>query len=446
MKKFFRNLSHVQIIALGFVILLLAGTLLLMLPVARQDHQSASFSDALFTATSAGCVTGLVTVDTGTTWSVFGQCVILVLIQIGGLGVITIATLFFLLFRRRMGLRQKEVMSESINSSGIGNIRRIAGDIFRGTIVLEGCGAVILALRFYFGYGFSLPRAFFVGLFCAVSAFCNAGFDLNGSFSSFQEYSADPVIMPVLIALIIIGGIGFLVWEEIREKKFRFRLYSLHAKIALITTLILTLGGALVFFFLERNYSHAGQSLPHAILSSIFDATTPRTAGFSISDMSRFSTGGMLLTMVLMFIGGSPGSTAGGIKTTTIAVLFLFSFASMRSSHSAGAFRRRLPRESLSKAAGVFFVNLTLVLTSFFLLSVFQPNFSFTDLIFEAFSAMGTVGMSTGITPYLNTGARIVLILLMFVGRVGSISFGAALMEKKAPPPAMDPYENVIVG
>lgn len=446
MKKIFRNLSHVQIIALGFAGLILIGTLLLMLPIATQGEKAASFSDALFTATSASCVTGLVTVDTGTTWSFFGQAVILILIQIGGLGFMTIATFFFMLFRKKMGLRQKEVMGESINASRIGGMRKLAGHILIGTALVELSGALILFLRYFISYHYPLPKALWHGTFHAISAFCNAGFDINGNFSSQTAFSSDPLVLVVLMILIVLGGLGFFVWEELLVHRFRFRRYSLHAKIVLVSTALLILLPSILFFITEESASHAGMSFGDAILASLFDSISPRTAGMNVTSTASLSPAGSLLTMALMFIGGSPSSTAGGIKTTTLAVMLLFALSSVRKSRYAGAFGRRLPEQCVPKALSVFFINLLLLFFGFCVIAIVQPALSFRDILFEVFSAIGTVGMTMGITPSLAPVSRAVIILLMFCGRIGSIAFGSALIEKKAPPPVLPPAESITIG
>ncbi len=446
MKKILKNLSHVQIIALGFMLLILVGALLLQLPFSSADGTPPPFLDCLFTATSASCVTGLVTVDTGVTWSLFGQFVLITLIQIGGLGFMTIATLFFIVLRKRMGLREREVMSESINSSKIGGIRRVAGHILIITFAVEGIGALILTLRFFIAYHFPFGKALWFGVFHAVSAFCNAGFDINGNFDSFTQYASDPVIIITLMSLILLGGLGFFVWEEIRQKGFRMKKYSLHAKIVLTVSAILLIFPTLLFYFTEADASHTGMNTQQAILASFFDSVSPRTAGMNITDTSSLSPAGHLMTVILMFIGGSPSSTAGGIKTTTLAVLILFSVASMQKSRSVGCFGRQIPEDSFKKAVCVFFVNLSLALSGFFIIAAIQPNLNASHLIFEVFSAMGTVGMTCGITRDLETISKLVIICLMFCGRVGSISFGSALMEKKSPPPILFPHESITIG
>ncbi len=446
MKKRIQNLSHVQIIALGFFLMILIGSVLLSTPFATQSGKAVPFTDALFTATSASCVTGLVTVDTGTTWSTFGQGVILLLIQIGGLGIITISTLFFMLFRKRMGLRQKEVMSESINSSSIGGILKLTKHIFFGTFLIELLGAVIFTLRFLFTYKFPLGKAIWYGLFHSISAFCNAGFDINGNFNSFTDYFSDPVICITLMGLIIIGGLGFFVWEDLAKNHFSWKKYALHTKIVLASTAILIFVPALLFFILEQNNSHSGFTIPQQILVSFFDSVSPRTAGMNITDTASLSPAATLLTCILMFIGGCPSSTAGGIKTTTIFVLILFCTSTIRNERYTGVFGRRITEDNIKKAFSVFLVNLSLALTGILLIASVHQNLGFEKIVFECFSAIGTVGMTMGITRDLETFSKLVLILLMFCGRVGSISFGSALIEKKAPPPITAPHESITIG
>lgn len=446
MKKKIRNLSHVQIIALGFFLLILLGTLLLCTPFATANGEGAKFVDALFTATSASCVTGLVTLDTGTFWSPFGQGVILFLIQIGGLGVITISTLFFMLFRRRMGLRQREVMSESINSSSIGGILKLTRHILLGTLVLEGCGAVIFTLRYFLHYHFPLSKSLWLGIFHSISSFCNAGFDLNGNFSSFTAYADDPIICITIMTLVVLGGLGFFVWEDIASNKFSWKRYQLHTKIVLFTSACLILIPTILFFILEQNATHRDMPLSQQILTSFFDAVSPRTAGMNLTDTASLTSPSILLTCILMFVGGSPSSTAGGIKTTTLFVLLIFALSTIRKDRYVGVFGRRIPEDNVKKAFSVFMVNLTLVLTGIFLIGAFEPYLYFKSIVFEGFSAIGTVGMSMGITRDLASASKIILILLMYCGRIGSISFGSALIEKKAPPPITAPYESITIG
>ncbi len=445
-QKKYLKMSHVQIIALGFFLIIMIGTGLLMLPVSTSDGQGAAFLEALFTATSASCVTGLVVQDTATYWSTFGQGVILTMIQIGGLGFMTIATMFFLLLRRRVHLRGRELLTESISVSQVGGIMRLAKKILLGTFLLEGAGALLLMVRFVPLYG---RRGIWMSVFHSISAFCNAGFDLmgqyTGKYSSFTFFADDWLVNLVIMALIVIGGVGFIVWDDILTYKFSIKKYHLHSKIVLWMTTILIFGGAALFLIVERNATGAGLSVGDQILAALFDSVTARTAGFNTVDTAGLSDSGKLLTIALMFIGGSPGSTAGGVKTTTIVVLFLYSFSYMRSNRSTSIFGRSLEDDALRKASAVFFTNLMLALGVIIVISSIQ-RLPVMDLMFEAFSAIGTVGMSTGITRELNDIARVLIIFLMYCGRVGSLSFANALAGKKKTAPVKDAVEKITIG
>ena len=441
-----RRLSYVQLIALGYARMILLGTLLLMMPFSSVNGESAPFTDALFTATSASCVTGLVPVDTGTYWSFAGQIIIITLIQIGGLGFVTVATLLMMLMKRRIGLSKKELMIESINSSNIGGILRLTKMILLGTLLFEGIGAIILTARF--ACDFSFGKALWFGIFHSISAFCNAGFDLLGQiepYSSLMHYSSDPVVPITIMLLIIIGGIGFLVWDDIFRNGLRFKNYSFHTKLVLLTTGILTFGGALLIFIFERNASNAGLPIGEQILASFFGSVSARTAGMNVTDTGVLSAGGKLISVFLFFIGGSSGSTAGGIKTTTFAVLILHALSSMRGNAQTSVLGRRISDDSVKKAVTVAVTNLSLALIGTFIICAVQP-LDLGDVLFEAFSAIGTVGMTTGITRDLVPISEYVIIFLMYLGRVGSISFAAALIKKKAPPNVSAPTEEIIIG
>lgn len=437
--------SQTQIIALGFFLIISIGALLLMLPISTRNGMGASFREALFTATSASCVTGLIVHDTYTFWSPFGQAVILALIQLGGLGFMTIATLFSLLLRRKIGIRERELLSESINSSHIGGIVRLTKKIAFGTLFCELAGAVFLTFRFCPDFGFW--SGLWAAIFTSVSAFCNAGFDLLGRFgeySSLTPYAGDVLVNVTIMLLIITGGIGFLVWDDIATHKFHWKRYDLHTKIVLSVSFLLTFGGAALFFLLECRAS-AGMSWTERILTSLFDSVTARTAGFNTTDTAALSNGSKLLTMILMFIGGSPGSTAGGIKTTTVAVLMAYAFSYVRRSASFGMFGRRFEDDSLKKASAVFFTNLSLALIATIIISAVQV-LPLPDVLFETFSAIGTVGMSTGITRELLPVSQFIIIFLMYCGRVGSLSFATAISAKRPKPPVMDPVEKITIG
>lgn len=440
------KLSQIQIIALGFAVLIAAGTALLCLPVSTRSGEGAPFLTALFTAASASCVTGLVLQDTATYWSGFGQGVILLLIQVGGLGVMTIATVFFVLLRRKIGLRQREVMVESLNSTQLGGILMLLREIVLGTAILELAGTLLLAIRFVPRYG--PGRGLWYSLFHAVSAFCNAGFDLmggEGEFSSLTGWSGDALVNITIMALVVTGGLGFLVWDDVLRKGFRFSRFSLQSKIVLSSTAAFILGGALLFWGFEHSGVQAGMGPGETVLTSLFASVTARTAGFNTVDTGVLTGGSKLLLILLMFIGGSPGSTAGGVKTTTVVVILAQALAVMRHQRGAAVFGRRIDADALHKAVCVLFTNLTLAIAGTLLLSALQPQDTL-DVMFEVFSAIGTVGMSAGLTQSLCTGARWVIILLMYLGRLGSVSFALALLDKRARPPITCPTETITIG
>ncbi|MBQ7061031.1 MAG: Trk family potassium uptake protein [Clostridia bacterium] len=440
------KLTQTQVISLGFFIIITVGTLLLMLPFASKSGTSTPFLDCIFTATSATCVTGLVTVDTFTNWSLFGQLVILVMIQIGGLGFMTIATFFVLLINRRLGLRGREILSESISSFQLGGILRLARKIIAITAICEGAGALLLSLRFCPRFGFL--RGVYMGVFHSISAFCNAGFDLLGrlgAYGSFAPYYNDVLVNTVLILLIVIGGLGFLVWDDVLHHGFKLKKYRLHSKIVLTATAVLLFGGALILFFTEKSFACAGMTGGERVLTALFGSTTARTAGFNTMDIAAMSDGGKLTTIILMFIGGSPGSTAGGIKTTTVFTLLIYAFSYIRGKRSFGVFGRRLEEGALDKAAAVFFTNLMLMLVASVLITG-MDRIPLTDTLFETTSAVATVGMSTGITRALSPASRVVIIVLMYCGRVGSLSFAGALAAKREPARVTDPVEKIIIG
>ncbi|MBD5152241.1 MAG: Trk family potassium uptake protein [Oscillibacter sp.] len=441
------KLSSVQIIALGFFIMIALGTALLMLPVSSTGSGGASFGDALFAATSASCVTGLIPQDTGTYWTTFGQIVIILLIQTGGLGFMSIATLFLLLLRKRLGLRQREVVVDSVSYDRLGGFVPFMRLVFLGTFLVEGLGAVLLSIRFVPQLGWG--RGIYYGVWHSISAFCNAGFDLmgpyTGKYSSFTAYAEDPLVSLTLCALILVGGTGFLVWEDLVRNRHHWRRYRLQTKVVLTMNLLLTVGGGALFFFLERNNLGAGRPLSEQIYSAIFDAVTPRTAGFNSTDTGAMTSGSLLLTIIFMFIGGSPGSTAGGVKTTTVFVILLHALSGIRRERSANAFGRSIGDDALKKATAVLYTNLLLALVGAIAICAIQP-LSLTEVLFETFSAIGTAGMTMGITRDLLPVSRAIIIFLMYCGRVGSISFAVALLEKRATPPVTLPCEDITIG
>lgn len=442
-----RKFSHTRLIAMGYISIIIIGTILLMLPIASKSGESAGFVTALFTAVSTSCVTGLVVVDTATNWTLFGQIVIITLIQIGGLGFMTIATMFSIFLKRKMGLRAREVMVESINTEHIGSIMNLTKKIVAGTAIFEGIGAVLLATRFIPEFGWA--KGIWYSVFHSVSAFCNAGFDLMGikeKYTSLVPFADDAVVIITISFLVIIGGIGFLVWDDVSKKKLKFKYYQLHTKIVLTVTAILLAVPTVLFLIFERDFTNEGLGIGQSILNSIFDSVTARTAGFNSTDTAALAPASKILTVFLMFIGGSPGSTAGGIKTTTLAVIAMSTFNGITHRQSQGIFGRRLEKDAIHKASSVVFTNMSLAIIGIIAILAIQPSLDIGDIIFECVSAIGTVGMTTGITRDLATASRLIIAFLMFCGRVGSVSFALALMEKKAAPPVKNPREKITIG
>lgn len=445
-KKWHDKLTATQTIAMGFLLIIFLGTMLLMLPVSSSSGEFTNPLTALFTATSATCVTGLVVVDTYAYWSVFGRCTILALIQIGGLGFMTIGVFVAIFLRRNIGLKERGILQESMNTLQIGGIVKLVKKITIGTFAMEGIGAVLLSIRFIPRMGFA--EGICNGIFHSVSAFCNAGFDLMGKFgpySSLVDYSDDIVVNLTVMLLIVIGGIGFVVWDDLNKKKFRFKEYQLHTKLVLLVTFILVFGGALLIFLFERNHLMADMGAKETVLTSLFASVTARTAGFNTVDVAQMSVSSKLLTVVLMFIGGSPGSTAGGIKTTTFAVMLIFVWANLRNSYGSNVFGRRLDEGEIKKASIVVTINLVLAISAAMFICAVQP-LPLEDVIFEVFSAIGTVGMTTGITRDLTVVSRIVIILLMYCGRIGSMTFALSFTERKKVAPVQLPAEKIIIG
>lgn len=441
-----KKLSKMQIIALGFFIVIMLGTLLLTLPISSKTGIWTNFWDALFTATSATCVTGLVVVDTWSHWNLFGQLVILLMIQIGGLGFMTLSVLFALMTHRKIGLRQRSLLSESVNAIQLGGIVGLVRKILFGTIIIEGTGAVLLSIRFCKELG--LGRGIYYGVFHSISAFCNAGFDLmgyQGEYSSMVNYSGDWLVNITLVLLIVIGGIGFLVWDDITIKKWHFKKYRVHSKIVLITTAGLLAGGTLLFYLFEKNNILSGMEPGEAFLSSLFASVTTRTAGFNTTDIAAYTDASKLLSTILMFIGGSPGSTAGGIKTTTFIIFLLYMRSNLLRTKGVNIFHRRLDDETIKKASAVVCTNMLLALSVTLLICGTQ-GMGLADVLLESVSAMSTVGMSSGITRGFTLVSKLGIILLMYCGRVGSLSFALSFTDKKKTSPIEYPEEKILIG
>ncbi|MCI8297727.1 MAG: Trk family potassium uptake protein [Lachnospiraceae bacterium] len=441
------HLSQTQFIAYGFLGIILLGTLILMLPASNRSGQSLGFVNCLLTATSATCVTGLVAADTWSQWTLLGQLTILTMIQIGGLGFITIGVFLSILLRRKIGLKQRGLMQESVNTLQIGGVVRLAKHIVQWTLVFEGVGALLLSIRFIGEMGFI--KGVYFGIFHSISAFCNAGFDLMGTreaYSSLTYYSNDWLVNLTVMSLIVIGGIGFIVWEDLGRNKLRVRKYRLHTKIVLVTTTILLFGGAAIFCLLERKNLMADMGVGERIWTSLFQSVTARTAGFNSIDTAALTDGSKLVTIVLMFIGGSPGSTAGGIKTTTLAVLLLCIRASVDQTDGVNVAGRRLDGDVIRQAGLILSFNLMLTVAASVWIVLFQPELLMSDVLFETFSAIGTAGMSTGITRALLPISKLALVVLMFCGRVGSLSSALAFTQSKKKPPVRLPMERITVG
>ena len=443
------RLTYTQTIVLSFFLLIFAGALLLTLPVSSRMHEWTPFLDSLFTATSASCVTGLVVLDTHTHWSFFGQLIIITLIQIGGLGVMTCIAMFSLFFKRKFSLGQRRLLMQAAGSLEISGMAKLVHRIIRGTAIIESIGAGLLC--FVFIPRFGLWRGLWYAIFHSISAFCNAGFDLLGrpgaqyvSFSE-PEFRFDPILNFTIMGLIVVGGIGFIVWRDISRHGIHFRQYELHSKLVLTMTAILLVGATVLFAIFEHTHAFSGFTSGETIMAAMFQAVTPRTAGFNTCDLTKLSEPGRLLTIMLMFIGGSPGSTAGGIKTTTFAVLILTTIASAKREQHVTVFKRRFDSDTLIQASAIFTIYGVLLLTGVLIISAVEP-FSLTEVMFEATSAIGTVGLTLGITPHLCAISKCVLILLMFAGRVGGLSFMLVLAERRKTVPISRPMGQILIG
>lgn len=439
---FQNKLSSFQIIILGFAGVIVLGALLLMLPIATQNGAVTPFSKTLFTATSAVCVTGLVVFDTASYWSGFGQLIILIMIQIGGLGVISVASFLSMLAGRKISLMQRQTMQNALSAPQMGGIVKLTRFIFLVSFAIEGIGALLLMPVFMTKYGI---RGIWMAVFHSVSAFCNAGFDLmgnqTGQYSSLTSFAGSGYVTLVICLLIMIGGIGFLTWKDIAVKKTRFKEYSMQTKVILVTTAILIVIPAVFFFFSD----FANEPLKDRICMSVFQAVTPRTAGFNTADLNKMSDAGRSVMMLLMLIGGSPGSTAGGMKTTTIAVLFANAIAVFRKRQNANCYGRRIDDSTVKNASAILFMYIFFSMLSAIIISI-TDGISMQMGMFETFSAIGTVGLTLGITPTLSAVSRFVLILLMFFGRVGGLTIIYAAFSQKDASTLKYPMENITVG
>lgn len=445
-KKKNRMISYPRLIVFYIFCTILVGTILLLLPFSTRSGESAGFETALFTATSASCVTGLIIEDTYTFWSPFGQGVILLLIQIGGLGFMSFVTLVSHALGKSIGLRDRRLIMESSGTLELDGIMRMLKKVVLGTLLIELCGAALLSLRFCRDFGFF--RGIYFAVFHSVSAFCNAGFDLMGinkPFSSLSGYVGDPLVNITIIFLILLGGLGFIVWDDVLKNKLNFKRYRLHTKLVLTATLILVFVPAVLFFIFEYDHSLSGLTIGEKIFASVFQAVTPRTAGFATLDSCAFSDATVLMTVALMLIGGNSGSTAGGMKTTTVIVLLLSMISSARKSDSINVFRRRIDSSVAHQASSIAFIYIAVTLIGTCTVCAVD-GIGLSAALFEVSSAVGTVGLSMSITPSLSPFTHYFLSLLMFGGRAGGLTLALVLAERKKNVPATHPTEKILIG
>ena len=437
-----------SIIALGFLAIILIVTGLLMLPVSSAGGTMTDPLTALFTATSAVCVTGLVVVDTATHWSLFGKLVLITGIQIGGLGVMTVMALVSMLLGQRIGLRQRTLLQESVASLHIGGIVRLVRRAMIGTALVEGLGAALLAFRFVPALGW--PRGLAYSAFHSISAFCNAGFDLmgtiSGPYTSLESFVSDPLVNLTVMALILVGGIGFFVWDDLMQSRFRPRRMQLHTRLVLLLTVFLTLVPAALFYAFERTNAMAELDAGGRVLASLFSAVTPRTAGFDTIATAELSDASALLTLLLMLTGGNPGSTAGGAKTTTMLLVVLLAVSMLRREEDVHILGRRIDAGLMRRACSIVVIYVSLALVSTLAICALQPELALRDVLLEVFSAVDTVGMTTGITRQLGTASRLILIALMYAGRLGSLTFAILIAHRRTPAPVQYPAGQLLVG
>ena len=437
-----KHMTSFQLIIMGFAGVILLGTVLLMLPFSSAEKVITPFHEALFTATSAVCVTGLVVKDTGSYWSLAGQTIILALIQIGGLGVVTVAASVSLLSGKKISLMQRSTMQNAISAPKVGGIVRLTRFILRGTFLIEAAGTVLLLPVFMGDYG---KKGIWMSVFHSISAFCNAGFDILGTdssmFPSLTRYSGNILINLVIMLLIITGGIGFLTWDDIYTNKLNFKRYRMQSKIILMTTACLILFPTVFFYICDLT------KLPmeKRLLAAAFQSVTTRTAGFNTVNFNMMKQGSIVIMLILMLTGGSPGSTAGGMKTTTFSVLILNAIATFRSQENAGAFGRRLEYHVIKNAATIAMLYFALFFGGGIAISVYE-GLPLLDCLYEAASAVGTVGLTLGITPELHVFSQVVLIILMYLGRVGGLTLIYAVFSGRNKGNAKLPLEKITVG
>lgn len=437
-----KRLTSFQIILLGFVGVIILGALILMLPISSQSGRVTPFNQTLFTATSAVCVTGLVVHDTATYWSYFGQAVILVLIQIGGLGVITMALSFVRLSGKKISFSQRSTMQNAISAPIVGGIVKFTEFVIKGTVIIELIGAVAMMPVFIHDHG---PRGIWMAFFHSISAFCNAGFDLMGQpgnkFASLTSYSANTYINLIIMLLIVVGGIGFLTWKDIVTNKLRFRRYRMQSKVILVTSALLIIIPAVIFFL----FDFSDLPLMERLNNSLFQSVTTRTAGFNTVDLTGLTQISRAIFVMLMLVGGSPGSTAGGLKTTTLAVLISNAISTFRRKEDPETFGRRIEAGTVKTASTILLLYITLCFTSAAVISTVE-RLPLGVCLFETASAVGTVGLTLGITPSLGLASQIILIVLMFLGRVGGLTVIYAALSGTNKKLSKLPLDKITVG
>lgn len=440
-----KKMPVVALLSLGYFITISIGTILLLMPFAANEGHT-SFIDALFTATSATCVTGLIAFDTAAHWTFFGQIVILVLIQIGGLGFMTIITLIFMIGSRKIGIYNRTVMMQSAGSYNISNIGTLIRRIILGTLLFEGLGVLILYYNLKDTAG---DKALFYAIFHSISAFCNAGFDIFGT-GSLTSQASNPILLFTIMALIVIGGSGFIVWSDIIDSRFKFHRFQLHTKIVLVANGILILVPAILFFIFE--FTSIGTVTPFVsmntgdkIVNALFMSISPRTAGFNTVDLTQMTASGQLLTTILMFIGGNSGSTAGGVKVTTIVIIIATLISSAKKQEHIVLFKRRLNEKVIKQSLSLFVAYLSIILASILIIGSYE-SFPLISLLFEVVSAIGTVGLSLGVTASCHMATKIIIIILMYTGRLGALTLFDLLLKDKRNSIVEKPEGKVLVG
>ncbi|MDQ0150474.1 trk system potassium uptake protein TrkH [Eubacterium multiforme] len=440
-----KKLSGVQVLALGFFIVIFIGAILLSLPISSESGESTNFLDALFTSTSAVCVTGLVTLDTGTYWNEFGQVVIMLLIEIGGLGFMSFATFIAVLLGKKITLRDRLLMQEAMNTFNIQGLVKMVKYVLSFTFAVQFFGALLLSTQFIPRFG--IGKGIYFSVFHSISAFCNDGFDLFGGFSSVTSYSSNAVVLLTISSLIIIGGLGFTVWMELYNYRGIKKL-SVHSKVVLLITTILIIGGTILMYLFEmHNPETMGKmGVGDKILNSYFASVSPRTAGFNSVSTDGMTNAGKFLTIILMFIGGSPGSTAGGLKTATFGVIILTVISVIRGREDTQVFGRRFSKDLVYKSFALLIIGMSLVIGVTLILSITDPNESFVNLMYEATSAFGTVGLTTGVTQRLSTAGKIIIIITMYCGRVGPMTVALAFLRNKKKQTHKYPEGKILIG